>query len=142
MTAANPPQSIAAIAQVSRAILALIMRTRLNAYNLSSLRLAYPLEQRWVIFELTHCNALFDKFLKLFFGGHGRFNPGPWNLGRFSLVINAIAFGFACFIIPVLCFPTQPIGKGLNAQNFNYTSLILYVPLFLFVSISNHSSSI
>ncbi|KAI5478397.1 hypothetical protein MNV49_005146 [Pseudohyphozyma bogoriensis] len=61
--------------------------------------------------------------IKLFFGGNGRFQPGPWNLGRFSKPINAVAVAFVSVIIPVLCFPAVK-GADLNAQSMNYSALL------------------
>lgn len=49
--------------------------------------------------------------------------PGPWNLGRYSRPINAVAVAWVGLMIPVLCFPTVK-GKSLSAQTMNYTSLL------------------
>lgn len=45
---------------------------------------------------------------------------GPWNLGRWSKPIGAVAVGWVAFIIPVLCFPAVK-GKDLNDLDMNYT---------------------
>lgn len=56
--------------------------------------------------------------------------PGPWNLGRFSKPVGAIAVGWVALIIPVLCFPAVK-GKDLNDLNMNYTCLIYGGVMFL-----------
>lgn len=60
--------------------------------------------------------------LKLFFAGD-RFKPGPWNLGRFSKPVGAVAVGWLLVIIPALCFPSVT-GADLNELTMNYTCLI------------------
>ncbi len=45
---------------------------------------------------------------------------GPWNLGRFSKPVGAVAVAWLCLIIPVLCFPAMK-GKDLNDLTMNYT---------------------
>ncbi|KAE9371918.1 amino acid transporter-like protein [Stipitochalara longipes BDJ] len=60
--------------------------------------------------------------LKLFFAGD-KFRPGPWNLGRWSKPIGAVAVGWWLLIIPALCFPAVN-GKDLNDLTMNYTCLI------------------
>lgn len=65
---------------------------------------------------------IFPVALKLFVVGD-RFRPGPWNLGRFSKPVGAVAVAYVVLMIPVLCFPATK-GKDLNALNMNYTCLI------------------
>jgi amino acid transporter len=60
--------------------------------------------------------------LKLFVAGD-KFRPGPWNLGRWSKPVGAVAVCWVALIIPVLCFPTVK-GSSLNAERMNYTCLI------------------
>ncbi|KAE9973205.1 hypothetical protein BLS_003726 [Venturia inaequalis] len=60
--------------------------------------------------------------LKLFFAGDN-FKPGPWNLGKWSQPVSAVAVGWLLLIIPALCFPAFK-GAGLNALTMNYTCLI------------------
>ena len=45
---------------------------------------------------------------------------GPWNLGRFSRPVGAVAVAWLCLIVPVLCFPAVK-GKDLNDLTMNYT---------------------
>ena len=48
---------------------------------------------------------------------------GPWNLGRWSKPVGAVAVGWLLLILPALCFPAVK-GKDLNALTMNYTCLI------------------
>lgn len=62
--------------------------------------------------------------LKLFFDWNGRrFRPGPWNLGRASRPLGAIAVAWWALITPALCFPAVK-GKDLNALTMNWTVVI------------------
>ncbi|KAL6245272.1 hypothetical protein RBB50_008047 [Rhinocladiella similis] len=70
--------------------------------------------------------------LKLFFD-NGRFKPGPWNLGRWSNLSGAIAFGWWLLILPALCFPAVK-GKDLTPLTMNWTSLIYGGSMFLALS--------
>jgi amino acid transporter len=72
---------------------------------------------------------IFPVALKLFAVGD-KFRPGPWNLGRFSKPVGAIAVAWVALIIPVLCFPATK-GKDLNDLNMNYTCLIYGGVMFL-----------
>ncbi|MCJ1230802.1 hypothetical protein MMC12_007476 [Toensbergia leucococca] len=65
---------------------------------------------------------IFPVALKLFVVGD-RFRPGPWNLGRFSKPIGAVAVAWVALIVPVLCFPAVK-GSDLNRLTMNYTCLI------------------
>ena len=44
-------------------------------------------------------------FIRVFFVGN-RFRPGPWNLGRFSMPVGAIASVFVSLMVPILCLPS------------------------------------
>lgn len=64
--------------------------------------------------------------LKLFFDNdkYGkRFRPGPWNLGRWSKPIGAVAVAWWCIIVPALCFPAVK-GSDLSLLTMNWTCLI------------------
>jgi hypothetical protein len=52
-----------------------------------------------------------------------KFRPGPWNLGKWSNPVGAVAVGWLLLIIPALCFPAVK-GGDLNALTMNYTCLI------------------
>ena len=67
----------------------------------------------------------FPVALKLFFdnGPRRRFRPGPWNLGRYSKPIGAVAVAWWAIILPALCFPAVK-GKDLNLLTMNWTVLI------------------
>lgn len=70
--------------------------------------------------------------LKLFFD-HGpvrRFRPGPWNLGRFSAPLGAVAVAWWCLIVPALCFPAVR-GDDLTLLTMNWTVLIYGGAMFL-----------
>lgn len=68
-------------------------------------------------------------FLKLFFS-HGRFKPGPWNLGKLSCPINAVAVAWWLLIVPALCFPAVK-GNALTLDYMNWTCLIYGGSMFL-----------
>lgn len=71
--------------------------------------------------------------IKLFFDNdkHGRrFRPGPWNLGRFSKPVGAIATMWWLIILPALCFPAVK-GSDLNLLTMNWTVLIYGGPMVL-----------
>ncbi|OAG08762.1 amino acid transporter [Paraphaeosphaeria sporulosa] len=61
-------------------------------------------------------------FIRVFFVGD-RFRAGPWNLGRFSLPIGAVASGFVILMVPILCLPSVR-GKDLTAELMNWTALV------------------
>lgn len=62
--------------------------------------------------------------LKLFFDSKSRrFRPGPWNLGRFSKPLGAIAVAWWAIITPALCFPATK-GSDLTLLTMNWTVLI------------------
>ncbi|KAL8714447.1 MAG: hypothetical protein Q9220_001780 [cf. Caloplaca sp. 1 TL-2023] len=44
-------------------------------------------------------------FIRVFFVGN-RFRPGPWNLGRASLPVGAMASAFVILMIPILMLPS------------------------------------
>lgn len=93
-----------------------------------------------------------------------RFRPGPWNLGRFSRPIGAVAVrpvpwrlcsssspdsdgvglicqvGFVALMIPILCLPTVR-GKDLNPSTMNWTIVVWGGPLlaaFIWFQVSAH----
>lgn len=57
-----------------------------------------------------------------------KFNPGPWNLGRYSSAVGIYACSFVLLMIPILSFP-QLRGSNLNAQYMNWTCLVYYGPM-------------
>ncbi|KAL1603855.1 GABA/polyamine transporter [Paraconiothyrium brasiliense] len=71
-------------------------------------------------------------FIRVFFVGD-RFRAGPWNLGRLSLPIGAIASGFVLLMVPILCLPSVT-GDDLTLDLMNWTSLV-YGALMLMVLI-------
>ncbi|RQM08015.1 hypothetical protein DH86_00001361 [Scytalidium sp. 3C] len=56
---------------------------------------------------------------KLFFR---RFKPGPWNLGRFSVFINAWACLWTLFVSIIFILPT---ARPVTALNMNYACAFL-----------------
>ena len=44
-------------------------------------------------------------FIRVFFVGN-RFRPGPWNLGRYSMVIGTLACAFVALMVPILMLPS------------------------------------
>lgn len=68
--------------------------------------------------------------LKLFFGGNGRFKPGPWHLGKMSKPLAIVAVSWTTLIVPALLFPAVR-GADLTLLNMNWTVLIYGGPLLL-----------
>ncbi|KAK8197650.1 amino acid permease-domain-containing protein [Phyllosticta capitalensis] len=61
-------------------------------------------------------------FIRVFFT-RGNFRPGPWNLGRWSIPIGAVASAFVLLMIPILCFPAVR-GKDLTVDQMNWTVVV------------------
>lgn len=58
----------------------------------------------------------------------GRFEPGPWNLGRASRYVNIWACAWTCFASVIFMFPTfMPVA----ANNMNYAVVILAFVMFV-----------
>ncbi|KAF2874900.1 amino acid permease-domain-containing protein [Massariosphaeria phaeospora] len=68
-------------------------------------------------------------FIRVFFV-RDKFRPGPWNLGRWSIPIGAVASGFVLLMIPILCFPSVT-GAELTPDVMNWTALVYGGPMFL-----------
>ena len=49
---------------------------------------------------------------------YGRFERGPWHLGRFSTALNAVAVGWNAFMAVIFFFPTQ---LPVTAENVSST---------------------
>jgi len=83
------------------------------------------------IFSIAACAAFvaftIPIFIRVFFVGN-RFRPGPWNLGKFSLPIGALACSFVMIMVPVLCFPALT-GSDLNASLMNWTCVVYGGPM-------------
>ncbi|EME43597.1 hypothetical protein DOTSEDRAFT_89404 [Dothistroma septosporum NZE10] len=85
------------------------------------------------IFSIGACAAFVaftvPIFIRVFFVGT-RFRTGPWNLGRFSIPIGAIASGFVALMVPILCLPSTT-GKDLTPDLMNWTSVVYGGPMVL-----------
>jgi len=68
-------------------------------------------------------------FIRVFFVGN-RFRAGPWNLGRLSIPIGAIASVFVLLMIPIICLPWVR-GDELTPADFNWTCLVWGGPMLL-----------
>ncbi|KAK4622425.1 hypothetical protein CLAFUR0_07351 [Fulvia fulva] len=68
-------------------------------------------------------------FIRVFFVGR-RFRAGPWNLGRFSIPIGAVASGFVALMVPILCLPSVT-GKNLTPDLMNWTAVVYGGPMML-----------
>jgi amino acid transporter len=83
------------------------------------------------IFSIGACAAFvaftLPIFIRVFFVGN-RFRPGPWNLGRFSLPIGAIASAFVALMVPILCFPSVT-GRDLTPGTMNWTAVVYGGPM-------------
>lgn len=88
------------------------------------------------IFSIGACAAFVafttPIFIRVFFVGN-RFRPGPWNLGRFSIPIGAVASGFVALMVPILCLPSTT-GSDLTAEDMNWTAVVYGGPM-IFVMI-------
>ncbi|CDK28898.1 unnamed protein product [Kuraishia capsulata CBS 1993] len=58
------------------------------------------------------------------------FKPGPWNLGRWSIVSGTIACSFVVLMIPILCFPEYR-GADNTPEWMNWTVLVYFGPMLL-----------
>ncbi|VBB71990.1 Putative amino-acid permease [Podospora comata] len=57
-----------------------------------------------------------------------RFEKGPWNLGRWSFVMNVVAVGWNTFMAVIFFFPTRlPVA----AENMNY-AIVVFVFVLMF----------
>ncbi|KAL8678986.1 MAG: hypothetical protein Q9186_004707 [Xanthomendoza sp. 1 TL-2023] len=66
-------------------------------------------------------------FIRVFLVGD-RFRPGPWNLGRASVPIGAMACGFVLLMFPILMLPSIT-GSDLDAAGMNWTCLVYGGPM-------------
>ncbi|KAL8699543.1 MAG: hypothetical protein Q9201_005945 [Fulgogasparrea decipioides] len=66
-------------------------------------------------------------FIRVFFVGN-RFRPGPWNLGRASMPIGAMACAFVLLMVPILMLPSVT-GSDLDAAGMNWTCLVYGGPM-------------
>ena len=65
--------------------------------------------------------------IRVFFVGD-RFRPGPWNLGRFSIPIDAAACAFVVVMVPIICFPSSR-DENLDLTTMNWTCLVYGGPM-------------
>ncbi|KAF5363813.1 hypothetical protein D9756_000042 [Leucocoprinus leucothites] len=65
--------------------------------------------------------------------GHKTFKPGPFNLGRFSRPIGAIAVLWSLFVSVVLLFPLDP--RIHSSKDMNY-AVVIVVGVFLLSALS------
>lgn len=71
------------------------------------------------------------------FAVRGRFRPGPWNLGRFSMPVGIIACSFVVLMTPIMCFPVYRASGysddfgPLTAANMNWTCVVYGGPMTL-----------
>lgn len=60
---------------------------------------------------------------KLIYGTQtGRYTPGPWNLGKFSMLINCYSVIWTSFVSIIFLMPTT---RPVTPQNMNYAVVIL-----------------
>ncbi|MEU9028131.1 amino acid permease [Streptomyces sp. NPDC048383] len=61
-----------------------------------------------------------------------RFQPGPWNLGRWGVPVGAIAVVWVVFVTVLFCLPQSRPESGLvSVTTFNYAPIALLVVLAL-----------
>ncbi|EMC93424.1 hypothetical protein BAUCODRAFT_133352 [Baudoinia panamericana UAMH 10762] len=85
------------------------------------------------IFSIGACAAFVafttPIFIRVFFVGN-RFRPGPWNLGRLSIPIGAIASAFVALMVPILCLPSVT-GSDLTVSTMNWTVVVYGGPMLV-----------
>ncbi|ODQ65642.1 amino acid transporter [Nadsonia fulvescens var. elongata DSM 6958] len=62
----------------------------------------------------------------------GKFRPGPWHLGVFSVPIGIISCAFVLLMIPILLFP-QYRGANLTPTDMNWSSVVYLGPMLFSV---------
>ena len=70
--------------------------------------------------------------IRVFFVG-GRFKPGPWHLGRWSMPIGIAACAFVTVMVPFICLPS------LRGADLEYVSIICVYPNHALVPLSRRS---
>ncbi|KXN84940.1 hypothetical protein AN958_11882 [Leucoagaricus sp. SymC.cos] len=65
--------------------------------------------------------------------GHKNFKPGPFNLGRWSRLIGAIAVSWSFFVGIVLLFPINPHIQSSNDMNY---ALVIVLGVFMLSALS------
>ncbi|MFZ3475993.1 amino acid permease, partial [Streptomyces sp. 2.9] len=61
-----------------------------------------------------------------------RFQPGPWNLGRWGVPVGAIAVAWVVFVTVLFRLPqTRPESGLVSVTTFNYAPIALLVVLAL-----------
>lgn len=87
------------------------------------------------IFSIGACAAFVafttPIFIRVFFVGN-RFRAGPWNLGRFSIPIGAVASAFVALMVPILCLPSVT-GSDLTPDGMNWTAVVYGGPMFAII---------
>nr|POF12856.1 putative amino-acid permease [Quercus suber] len=83
------------------------------------------------IFSIGACAAFIaftiPIFIRVFFVGN-RFRPGPWNLGRLSMPVGAVACAFVAMMIPFLMLPSVT-GSDLDPSLMNWTCVVYGGPM-------------
>lgn len=62
------------------------------------------------------------------FVSHGKFRPGPWNLGRWSRAMGYLSVSYVVLMVPILCFP-QYRGANLTPDTMNWTVVVYFGPM-------------
>ncbi|MEU6254303.1 amino acid permease [Streptomyces sp. NPDC047043] len=61
-----------------------------------------------------------------------RFQPGPWNLGRWGVPVGVVAVAWVTFVTVLFCLPqTRPDSGLVSVTTFNYAPIALLVVLAL-----------
>ncbi|OBA21166.1 amino acid transporter [Metschnikowia bicuspidata var. bicuspidata NRRL YB-4993] len=88
----------------------------------------------WAIFSVGGISSFISftmpTLLKITYA-QDTFQPGPWNLGRYSRPIGVFSVAFVVVMIPFLCFPTVS-GKNLTPDSMNWTVLVFFGPMLIF----------
>ncbi|RKF54439.1 Amino-acid permease 2 [Erysiphe neolycopersici] len=82
----------------------------------SSIAIAGVFDVCAISLDLSYCIPI---FCKLFYG---KFEPGPWHMGKFSWWVNVWALIWTIFVSLIFLLPTI---RPITAQNMNYAAAFL-----------------
>ncbi|UJR16758.1 hypothetical protein I4U23_003658 [Adineta vaga] len=73
-----------------------------------------------IALDWSYCIPIICKMI--FSSRTGRYTPGPWNLGKFSWIINCWSVIWTLFVSIIFLMPTT---RPVTAENMNYAAVIL-----------------
>lgn len=83
-----------------------------------------------IALDWSYCIPIFCKLL------FGQFEPGPWNLGRFSSAVNAYACLWTLFVTIIFILPTvRPVaGETMNYAIAFLGAILIFAAIFWYIS--------